>query len=408
MCYSWGVKFSNRTNWPTAPNEIAKLKTALEKAGETVLDLTISNPTQCEFQYLKPELLKLLTAAENLSYTPDPRGLLSAREAVSQHYARKGILISPDQVFLTAGTSEAYTFIFRLLANPGETILAPGPSYPLFDYLAGLSDLAIKRYPLVYENGWRIRSLPKTSCRAVLVVNPNNPTGNFIHSGELDLVNRFAKTNGAAIISDEVFFDFSFEKSPSDIKSFAQNQGALTFTLGGVSKSLGLPQMKLAWMVVTGPEALKTEAMRRLEIICDTYLSVNTPSQNALSFWLENAAEIHGEISNRLNQNRSVLIHKLSGIPPIRLPSTTTASLLQAEGGWYATIEIEDGRNDEEWALLFLKESHVFVHPGYLFDFPEGNFLVLSLLTPPQIFEEAVDRMAAKFSLVLSSDKSRA
>lgn len=385
------MEFSKRTDWQPAENEITKLKTSLEREGKTIFDLTISNPAQCEFQYLKPELLKPLAGTAGLRYEPDPHGLLKAREAVSQYYARKGASISPERIFLAAGTSEAYSFIFRLVANPQDAILVPRPGYPLFDYLAGLNDLTVKHYPLVYQNGWRIESLPDTAPRALILVNPNNPTGNFIRPEEFDLINRFANTNGIAIISDEVFFDFAFGKQTFPAKSFAQNKETLTFTLGGISKAIGLPQMKLAWVVVTGPDHLTREAIRRLEIICDTYLSVSTPSQNALSFWLGQVDRIQEGILARLEQNRAFLKQKLSGISGVQL--------FEAEGGWYATIEIEGQRSDEEWALLFLKEDHVYVYPGYFFDFPEGNFLVLSLLPPPAIFEEAVDRLSKKFKL---------
>lgn len=308
------MKFSDRSNWPAAQNEIATLKAALERDGKPILDLTVSNPAQCEFQYLKPELLKPLADAANLRYEPDPHGLLKAREAVSQYYARKGVSVSPERIFLTAGTSEAYSFIFRLIANPQDAILAPRPGYPLFDYLAGLNDLKVKHYPLVYQNGWRIESLPDTAARALILVNPNNPTGNFIHPGEWDLINRFAHSCGAAVISDEVFFDFAFERRITDTKSFAQNREALTFTLGGVSKAIGLPQMKLGWMAVTGSDDLVREAAHRLEIICDTYLSAATPAQRALPFWLEHAAGIQREILGRLEKNRAFLKQKLSGI----------------------------------------------------------------------------------------------
>lgn len=389
------MKFSKRTDWRTAENEITILKASLERERKPILDLTVSNPTQCGFQYLKPELLKPLADVANLRYEPDPHGILKAREAVVRYYAEKGISVSPEQIFLTAGTSEAYAFIFRLIADPGETILTPQPSYPLFDYLAGLNDLQIGRYRLAYEKGWCIQSLEHTAPRAVLAVNPNNPTGNFIHPGEMELINRFARSKNAAVISDEVFFDFAFEQKRLPAESFAHNDEVLTFTLGGISKILGLPQMKLAWIVVTGPDEARIEAIRRLEIICDTYLSVATPAQQTLSFWLERAADIQGEILDRLEKNRTFLKQKLSGIPDV--------ILLEAEGGWYATIQIQGVRNDEEWVLSLLKEEQVFVHPGYFFDFPEGNFLVLSLLTPGRMFEEAINRIVKRlynFTLV--------
>ena len=385
-------QFSKRTNWETAPNDLARLARSILETGQNIIDLTGSNPTHSEFRYLDAGLLKPFTDTGNLSYDPSPRGLLTARASICDYYRRHGISVTPEQVFLTAGTSEAYGFLFRLLAEPGEMVLAPRPSYPLLDYLAGLADIQVERYPLIYQNKWKIDksrfqagSLRKP--KAVVVVNPNNPTGNFVSPKEREAINRFARVQQAAVISDEVFLDFAHPARP-DMPSFAHNREVLTLTLSGVSKAAGLPQMKLSWIVVSGPPDLCEEAGRRLEVISDTFLSVSIPAQRALPFWLGKQREITGEILDRLNVNKTCLAQAVSGIERVKL--------LACEGGWYAVLEVAGDRTDEEWAVLLLQEDRVLVHPGYLFDFEGGPFLVLSLLPPPDLFSKGVDRFAKR------------
>lgn len=387
------MPFSKRTGWETQSNRISELAALLAKNGHGILDLTSSNPTQCGFSYLNPTLLAPLADAGNLSYEPTPRGLLEARLAVCGYYRGRGIEVSPEQVFLTAGTSEAYQFVFRLLTEPGDILLAPRPSYPLLDYLAGLQDLEVERYPLVYQNGWKVDG-PKlgignsTRPKALVVVNPNNPTGNFTTGLEREAINQFVSAEGAAVISDEVFLDFAFERQHQPPPSFAQNSDVLTFTLSGISKAAGLPQMKLAWMVVSGPKDAREAAFRRLEVISDTYLSVSTPAQRALPFWLGKQKEITEEILGRLKMNRAHLARAVSGLKEARL--------LDSQGGWYAVLQVAGDVTDEEWAMRLLRKEHVLIHPGYLFDFEAGNFLVLSLLPPPAIFSESTTRLAAR------------
>ncbi len=387
------MKFSRRTDWRTAPNLLAQAMDAKKRSGKKLIDLTESNPTRCGFGYLKSELLKPFSSESNFLYEPDSHGLAVAREAVCDYYAEKKVTVQPDQVFMTAGTSEAYSYIFRLLCENGESILVPQPSYPLFDYLADLNDIAIKRYRLNYEDGWRIDrpSLENAAAgnpKAVILVNPNNPTGNFVRPDELELINRVCRQAECAIISDEVFWDFSFEKGAKDHPSFAANHGVLTFTLSGVSKIMGLPQMKLSWIVVSGPEAIRRQATERLEVIADTYLSVNTPSQRALASWLDAREEAKTEMLERILSNKQYLEEALgaSGGP----------ELLKSDGGWYGVIRYDSSLNEEAIALHLLEEQNIIIHPGYFFDFEDGRHGVVSFLTRIEIFREGVNRLTRR------------
>ncbi len=383
------MKFSNRVPWPTHPNPLTQKIEALGK--ENILDLTLSNPTQCQFEYLKSDILQSFLNPQNLHYEPLPHGLKKAREAVSAYYKEKNIDIHPDEIFLTASTSEAYSFLFRLLLEPGDTILAPQPSYPLFEYLTALHDIQMDHYPVIYQNSWRFNLDPKkTGASAILIVNPNNPTGNFVQASEADHFISFSKSQSVPIISDEVFLDFSWNAGTSKPISFASRSETLCFTLGGISKMLGLPQMKLSWIVVTGPEKIKKEALERLETIADTYLSVSTPAQNALPEWFGLAHDIQKEISQRLKQNYEKLKNETG--------RQDFAKLLDVQGGWYAILELPKNQNDEERAMQLLEKEHVLTHPGYLFDFKSGDYLVLSLLPPPDIFSKGVGRIMQNFS----------
>ncbi len=408
--------FSKRTNWERHPNALAELLAKLREKGEDILDLTESNPTKCGLG-VDLRLLAALIDPGNLSYEPDPQGLLVARQAVSSYYAEKGISIQPEQVFLTASTSEAYTHLFRLLANPGDKILVPSVGYPLFGYLAGLNDVEVEHYGLAYDTAWHmdLSSLgfrdgakelgtvleekrtvpgrepsPSGRLRAVILVNPNNPTGNFIHKRERRAVNDLCKAASCAIISDEVFFDYAYGENSDRVPSFAGNTEVLTFTLSGVSKVLGLPQMKLSWVVVAGPDELRREAIQRLEIIADTYLSVNTPSQTALPHWLETRSRVQKNILDRVLQNRAILEEAIKGHPKVRL--------LNAEGGWCAVLKVFSDHPDDELVLTLLEKDRVHVHPGYFFDLEKGTHLVLSLLPPSKDFEEGIRRLLAQIS----------
>lgn len=352
------------------------------------MDLTESNPTHAGLRYPSGEILAALADPGALCYDPSPRGLLSAREAISEYYAERGVEVTPSRILLTASTSEAYAYLFQLLADPGDEILTPRPSYPLFDFLAAMESVRVRQYALRYDGAWHIdfetleRAItPQT--RAVVVVNPNNPTGSFLKHGELDRLESIAAAHDLAIISDEVFSDYAFAPDSSRVATLATASKALTFSLSGLSKIAGLPQMKLAWIVVCGPE--HERALDRLELIADTYLSIATPVQIALPRLLEISADIQAQILERTRANlmwvrRSVEIG-------------STCRVLEVEGGWYAIAQVPRTRTEEEWALTLLADYDVLVQPGFFFDFESEAFLVVSLLTEPKIFEEGARRL---------------
>jgi aspartate/methionine/tyrosine aminotransferase len=384
--------FARRTNWPQETNALNKAIEDLRKRGIDILDLTASNPTSCGFLY--PEgILSALNSLDNLHYHPDACGTEKARQAVAQYYARRKLPLSSHDIILTASTSEAYSFLMRLLVNPGERVLVPKPSYPLFQFLLDINDVEVEYYPLVYEReSWHLDCQALERCvdsktRAIILVNPNNPTGSYIARTELKFLNELCRKHQMSIISDEVFFEYSLY--PGDAVSCAGNQTALTFVLGGLSKTLGLPQMKCAWILASGPQLVLQESLARLEIIADTYLSVNTPVQNALGFWLDYAPEIQGQIASRVKENYQWLSTRLKEHTPL----LSSISLLSLQGGWYATLRIPAVKSEEEWVLEFLREDYVSVYPGYFFDFDREAYIILSLLPPAPIFQEAAGRI---------------
>ena len=332
------LMFSHRTDWSFASNPLMLRLKELKERNVKILDLTESNPTRAGFSYPGKEILRSLSKPANMLYQPEPFGGLKAREAICKMYKRQGLCVVPSQVVLTSSTSEAYSFLFRLLLNPQEAVLFPRPSYPLFDFLAQLNDVKMQHYPLAYQQGWGVdgqglKSLRTEKTKALVVVSPNNPTGSFVKEKELAVINQFCQERGLAIISDEVFLDYVFDEEKVKVKSLADNKSVLTFTLGGLSKSLGLPQMKLSWIVVSGPQEEVQEALKRMEIIADTYLSVNTPSQNALDDWFLQKEKIQKQIKKRAEKNRKTLKDALS---------KTSFKLLHAEGGWYAIVRLAD------------------------------------------------------------------
>lgn len=382
--------FSKRIYWSTEENILTQKISDLKKAGIQLLDLTVSNPTLCDFNYLNQDLLQPFLNAKNLVYDPEPHGLLESREALCAYYADLGIQIHPSQIFLTANTSEAYAFIFRLLCEPHESILAPEPSYPILEYLSSINDLRLLRYPLTYAKKWAIdletiADYYHQGPKATLVVHPNNPTGNYINEEERLLLDKLNRSINSAIISDEVFYPFSLESKVAQPTSFASNREVLTFTLGGISKFLGLPQMKLSWVIVSGPKDLRKQAIERLEIVSDTFLSAGTPAQTALPQWLQQGAAIQGEITERIRGNYDHLKNKLA--------RETHLQLMVSEGGWNAVIRCPSSRSDEAWALSLLDHQHVVTHPGYLFDFTQGAYLVVSLLVKSEIFQEGIRKI---------------
>lgn len=387
--------FASRTGWSLTPNRLSELVRQRRERGLPLLDLTESNPTRCGFTIDAEEILAALPNPRALTYEPDPRGLLMAREAVAQYYAERGVEIHPDQIFLTTSTSEAYSYIFRLLADPGDNILAPQPSYPLFDFLAGLNDVGIVPYPLVYDQGWQIdlSTIEKrldARARAILVVHPNNPTGSFVRRRELAELLTFCRSRGLALVADEVFADYSWSADARRVASHAAVSEALTFTLSGLSKISALPQMKLAWLVVNGPSELLRSALARMEVIADTYLSVSAPLALALPRLLETRRTLQPQILKRVMSNLKLL--------DARLTSGQSASRLVVEGGWYVILRLPSIQTDEEWAMELAGKDAVLVHPGHFFDFASEGHLVISLLPRPEVFQEGITRILARVS----------
>jgi len=381
--------FSKRTNWNLSDNQLIKELNTLRRDHVEILDLTMSNPTKCGFKYPK-EIVTGLSHDLNWQYVPDAQGMLSARKAVGDYYQRKGFDVAPERIFLTSSTSEGYSYLFRLLANPGDKVLFPQPSYPLFPFLTDLSDVYMQTYPLGYiEEQWQmdqeeLENIFLSEAKVITLVNPNNPTGSFIQRHELNILNDLCRQNSLAIICDEVFWDFKFDESKEQI-SLVNNHAVLTFVLGGISKTLGLPQLKLSWIILNGPDDEVEQAKARLEVIADTFLSVNTPVQNALPSLLSLQPDIQKEIKFRLEKNWQFVKEQAKLFSHYELLST--------DGGWYAILKILDNQNEENLALELLKKEHVFVHPGYFFDFEEEECLVMSLLPQENVFQKGVRRI---------------
>jgi len=384
--------FSTRVSSDLTPNRLSAAVARLRQACVEIDDLTESNPTRVGLSY-PGRLLDALASPAGLGYSPQPFGTASARDAVVGDFRRRGMTVPRDRVVLTASTSEAYSLLFKLLCNPGDEVLVPVPSYPLFEYLATLDAVQVRSYRLEHHGEWSLdidglkRATTKRT-RAVIVVNPNNPTGSYLKCPELDALAAHCKAHGLALIGDEVFAEYVLDADlPRTCSVLAQRQ-ALTFGLGGLSKGLGLPQLKLGWMVASGPDDLVKPALERLELICDTYLSVATPVQKALPSLLADGAAIRTQIRDRVTRNYRAL---LTAAP--RCPSV---AVLPAEGGWSAVLQVPAMQSEESLVLQLLEQDHVFVHPGYFFDFPREAFLILSLLPHPDIFDRAVSRLLAR------------
>jgi len=379
--------FARRTGWNLEKNAFTLALERHQRGGRELLDLTASNPTKVGLA-ANSEILRCLAKPESLDYDPQPRGLPSSREAVVEYYRGLGAELSADQVILTTSTSEAYSFIFRLLCDPGDEVLIPTPSYPLFDFLAEIQDVRLLPYELIYDHGWQIdfHSLsgaitPRT--RAIILVSPNNPTGSYVKAREREELNRLCLGHELALIVDEVFFDFNL--SSENFETFARDDQALTFTLSGLSKVAGLPQMKVAWLAATGPAELVSTAMERLEVIADTYLSMNAPIQHAIPELLAQRTLFQLELMDRLRANLADLDLQLAG--------QKLCSRLEVEGGWYATLRVPVTQTDEELAIKLLEQRDVLVHPGHFFNFQSDGYLILSLMTPEEVFSEGVRRI---------------
>ena len=377
--------FSNRTSWNLQPNRLSEALNRHRANGKALLDLTASNPTECGFQYATHAIMRALCSPRTIEYHPDPRGLEVARNAVAGYYADRGSRVSPGNMILTTSTSEAYSIVFRLLCNPGDEVLVPTPSYPLFDFLGDIQDVKLRRYPLIYDYGWQIdfsaleNAINERTC-GIIVVNPNNPTGHFAKPTEFAALNSICAAREIVIIADEVFLDFSLLAQPPS--TFATNHDALMFTMSGLSKISGLPQMKFAWLVVNGPEKLKREALARLEVIADTYLSMNAPVQLAASTFLEMRHGFQQQVMARIRTNLAELDHQLAG--------QKHCSRLEVEGGWYAVLRVPATRSDEDLAVELLEKSDVYVHPGHFYDFHQDGYLVVSLITPDTDFAKGI------------------
>jgi aspartate/methionine/tyrosine aminotransferase len=387
--------FSQRTSWKLAPNRQSQAIESARKRGIRLLDLTASNPTRCNFDFDSTAILNSLAHPESLDYDPQPQGLLAARQSVADYYAELPFArkqIAPGQIFLTTSTSEAYSFLFRLLCDPGDEVLIPRPSYPLFELLADIQDVQLRPYDLFYDHGWHIdvaglSNAAGSRTRAVLLVNPNNPTGSFAHANELRQIANWCKQRQIAVISDEVFLDYALEKPPE--LSLAFEEECLSFALSGLSKISCLPQMKLAWIVVNGPEELRRTAIGRLEIIADTYLSVNAPIQHALPTLLGQREHIQRQLIARIRENLETLDDLLR--------KNSALERLLIEGGWYAVLRVPVTKSDEELAIELIERAGLVVHPGHFYDFPQDGFLIVSLITPQAEFREGIERFVESF-----------
>jgi len=385
--------FASRVNWNLAENRLTLALAEHRQNGRLLFDLTVSNPTQCGFLYNESTILAALQSPASLRYEPTAQGLDAAREAVAAYYRSLGVSASPDDLFLTTSTSEAYSYLFRLLCNPGDEVLIPSPSYPLFDFLADLNDVKLIRYPLVYDHGWQLdfssfeRAIsPRT--RAAIVVHPNNPTGHYTKSHQQSQLASLCANHNLALIADEVFLDFTLHGTPAP--SFLSQHAALTFTLSGMSKLCGLPQMKCAWIALSAPPQLKRDAVCRLQVIADSYLSMNAPIQHALPPLLATREQFQSQLLARVRANLDTL--------DAQLAAQNACSRLAVEAGWSVVLRVPATRSDEDLALNLLQEQGVLVHPGHFYDFPQPGYLVLSLIGPEPEFAEAFRLLLSYFN----------
>jgi aspartate/methionine/tyrosine aminotransferase len=379
------VRFSARSSFDLAHNELSTALARRRASGGEVLDLTESNPTRASLPYERDAILGSLASPGALLYEPASFGLTSAREMVARHLG-----VPPERVVLTASTSEAYAFLFKLLCDPGDEVLVPVPSYPLFEHLARLETVKAVPYRLAYDGAWHfdldsVRSAVGPRTRAIVVVTPNNPTGSYVKRAELAALADL----GLPIVSDEVFAGYALDErvDATRASSALEAHGALVFALGGLSKLAALPQMKLAWIAVGGGAATVDPALARLEIIADAFLSVGAPVQHALPALLASRAAVAAAIVSRTRENLALLRAALEG---------KAASVLDVEGGWYATLRLPRTRTEERWVLLLLEQDGVYVHPGHFFDFESEAYLVTSLLTPGAVFREGIGRLVAR------------
>ncbi len=388
------TRFSSRTSWDRSESSYAAAVREAHVSRRRLYDLTISNPTRCGFSYDVDALLGPMVDARALVYDPDPRGLAIAREAVSKYYADHGAEVSTANLVLTTSTSESYSFLFRLLCDPGDEVLVAQPSYPLFDFLADLDDVRLRPYPLFYDHGWWIdfaeleRSItPRT--RAVIVVHPNNPTGHWTSPRERELLEALCARRGLALIVDEVFLDYPLRESTSSSSFACAEHPVLTFVLSGLSKIAGLPQMKAAWIATLGPDHLRNEALGRLEIVADTFLSMNAPVQLAMPSWLAARGLIQAQILERAIANLAVL-RQIADKAPGRL------QLFEVDAGWSAVLSLPGCVGEIDCAERLVRELGVVLHPGGFYGMSERTRVVLSLIGPLNDFEAGISRAIAE------------
>lgn len=373
--------YSKRISWSSTSNLFSALKHSRLEAGLPVTDLTISNPVAAGLEYPHARLAEILASVRDFSYTPHPLGDIGARTAIASFYAREGIVVQPDQLCLTASSSEAYSVLFKLLCDPGDEILVPTPSYPLFEYLAALDSVRVAPYRLLYAGSWfvdleHLKSLISARTRAIIVVNPNNPTGSFLKRAEYEALCELAENRRLPLISDEVFRAYRFRPDAAIVPTLAGRQSGLSFLLDGLSKAAGMPQLKLGWISIHGGRLETAEAAQRIEHILDTYLSVGTPVQRALPDLLGEGLLIQGQIQHRINSNLALVRELLEGSP---------ADSLHVEGGWSSILQIPATRTEDDWVTTLLGDYGVAVQPGYFFDLPREAYVVVSLLTPPAV-----------------------
>ncbi len=387
--------FSSRVPTDLEPNLVGLLLAQLRAVRAEIIDLTESNPTEVGLT-VPDGLLQSLSFRESYHYQPQPFGLTVAREAVVEHLATNDLTVSRDSVVLTSGTSEGYGHLFKLLCDPGDAVMVPRPSYPLFDYLTRLEGVRAVPYRLDYQGRWHVnvndlqrRLTPRT--RAILMVNPNNPTGSFVSADEFDFVTNLCRKYDLALIVDEVFLTYPMAIRSMRMSVLGRMPEVLTFSLGGLSKAVGLPQIKLGWITVGGPSVVVKRALGRLELICDTYLSVGTPGQIASPQLFRAGVVVADQIRTRLRANHGKLSQLVSGYQSVQL--------LAVDGGWYAVLQVPTTQSEEELVLVLLESARVLVHPGYFFDFPQEAFLIISLLQKPRIFELGVKKLLARVAI---------
>ena len=390
-CLSMGyVYLSRRATFESTPNPIALALERLQKRGIKPLDLTQSNPTLAGFRYRDDAIRAAVSAPDVMIYQPSPEGAWQARQAIAEYYRERGCPVEPEAVLLVSGTSEGYAYLFKLLGDPGDVVLVPKPSYPLLEYLATLESLELRRYELVFCDRWQIDfdSLEYAiddRTRAIVIINPNNPTGSYLKRVELVSLLELARARHLVLVVDEVFSDFPLELPPDAVTSVAGLDAGPIIVLSGLSKVAGLPQMKASWLVVGGPNDFRREITGRLAFIADTYLTVGTPVQAGLPVLLELRREFQAQARERLRHN----LERLRALAATK----SACRLLPVEGGWYAVLQLPPGIDEESWVLALLEEEHVLVHPGYFYDFAGAACIIVSLLCEPAEFEAGLERL---------------